>query len=78
MAVIGLISDAHGLSPPEAIRALSGSDVIIHAGDVSKPEILVSLRAIAPLVAVRGNVDKGAWAEALPDTVVAQAGGGLL
>ena len=76
--VVGLISDTHGLLRPEAVRALAGSDLIIHAGDVGAPEILDALRAMAPLVAVRGNVDKGAWASALPATAVADAGGTLI
>jgi putative phosphoesterase len=72
--VVGLISDTHGLLRDEALRALEGSDLIIHAGDVGKPEILEALKALAPLIAVRGNVDKGAWASALPVTAVAQGG----
>jgi uncharacterized protein len=69
---IGLISDTHGLLRDEALSALKGSDLIIHAGDVGKPEILDSLKALAPLVAVRGNIDYGNWAEALPPTAVAE------
>jgi len=72
--VAGIISDTHGLLRPEAVRALAGSDLIIHAGDVGKPEILDALKSIAPVVAVRGNIDKGAWAEALPATAVAEMG----
>jgi hypothetical protein len=72
--VVGLISDTHGLLRDEALRALDGCDLIVHAGDVGKPEILEALKALAPLVAVRGNIDKGAWASALPVTAVAQAG----
>jgi len=72
--VVGLISDTHGLLRDEALRALDGCDLILHAGDVGKPEILEALTSLAPLVAVRGNVDKGAWASALPVTAVAQAG----
>jgi len=56
--IVGLISDTHGLLRPEAVRALQGSDLIIHAGDVGKIEILDALRDIAPVVAVRGNVDR--------------------
>jgi putative phosphoesterase len=78
MPVVGLISDTHGLLRPEAVRALAGSDLIIHAGDVGAPEILDALRAVAPVVAVRGNVDKGALASALPATAVAGAGGTLI
>ena len=76
--VVGLISDTHGLLRPEAVRALAGSDLIIHAGDAGMPEILDALRAVAPVVAVRGNVDKGAWASALPATAVAEAGHTLI
>jgi uncharacterized protein len=63
---IGVISDTHGLLRPEAVEALKGCDRIIHAGDVGSPYILEQLRRVAPVVAVRGNVDKGGWAQALP------------
>jgi uncharacterized protein len=66
--LIGLISDTHGLLRPEALRALAGSSLIVHAGDVGKPEILDALRSIAPVVAVRGNVDTAPWAADLPET----------
>jgi len=72
-STIGLISDTHGLLRPEALRALEGCDLLIHAGDVGKPEILDDLRAIAPVVAVRGNIDKGDWASRLPLTAVVPA-----
>lgn len=75
---IGIISDTHGLLRPEAIEALQGVNMILHAGDAGKPEILASLQQIAPLYAVRGNVDKGAWAEALPLTKVVEVAGYLL
>jgi putative phosphoesterase len=71
---IGLISDTHGLLRPEAVRALRGCDEIVHAGDVGDPAILDELRRIAPVVAVRGNVDRGAWADALPETAVVEPG----
>jgi putative phosphoesterase len=71
---IGLISDTHGLLRPEALDGLKGSDLIIHAGDVGKPEIIDQLRAIAPVIAVRGNVDNGDWAAMLPTTAVVKAG----
>lgn len=71
---VGLISDTHGLLRPEAVVELGGSDLIIHAGDVGSPEILDELRAVAPTFAVRGNVDRGAWAESLPVTAVVEAG----
>jgi len=59
---------------PEALRALDGSDLIVHAGDVGKSEILDALRSLAPVVAVRGNIDRAAWASALPLTAAAKAG----
>jgi uncharacterized protein len=77
-AAIGLISDTHGLLRPEALDALQGSDLIIHAGDVGKPEIIDQLRALAPVVAVRGNIDKGDWASQLPETAVVEAGPALI
>jgi putative phosphoesterase len=72
--IVGLISDTHGLLRDETLRALAGSDLIIHAGDVGRPEILDALKSVAPVVAVRGNIDTGAWASALPVTAVAEAG----
>lgn len=75
---IGLISDTHGLLRPQAIEALRGSELIVHAGDVGKPEILIALREIAPVIAVRGNVDTSEWGRTLPETAVAQAGKVLL
>jgi putative phosphoesterase len=71
---IGLISDTHGLLRGEALRALRGSELIVHAGDVGKPEILDALRRLAPVVAVRGNVDTEEWARVLPVVAVADAG----
>jgi putative phosphoesterase len=70
---VGLISDTHGLLRPEALRELAGVDLIIHAGDVGKPEILDELEAIAPVIAVRGNIDKGDWALRLPLTAMVEA-----
>jgi putative phosphoesterase len=72
---IGLISDTHGLLRPEALQALRGSELIIHAGDVGDPIILKALANIAPVVAVRGNVDTEDWAKSLPETAVAEADG---
>lgn len=63
---VGVISDTHGLLRQDAIAALGGSDLIVHAGDVGRPEILDALRAIAPVWAVRGNVDTEPWAASLP------------
>ena len=71
---VGVISDTHGLLRPEAVVALSGSELILHAGDVGDLEILERLRNIASTVAVRGNVDTGAWASALPLTEVVEVG----
>src|SRR2546425_11978758 len=70
---IGLISDTHGLLRNEAVEALRGSELILHAGDVGKPEILEELRKIAPVVAVRGNADTEPCAQTLPETAVAEA-----
>ena len=62
---IGVISDTHGLLRPEALHALENSDLILHAGDVGSQEILDALSKLAPVIAVRGNCDHGAWAEKL-------------
>jgi putative phosphoesterase len=72
--LLGVISDTHGLMRPEAIAALRGSDLIIHAGDVGKPDVLDRLREIAPTFAIRGNVDGGAWADRLPPTDIVEVG----
>src|SRR5450432_3570215 len=71
---VGLISDTHGLMRERALAALRGSDLIVHAGDVGTGAVLEALRALAPVVAVRGNIDKGSWASGLPATAVAEAG----
>lgn len=73
-SIIGVISDTHGLVRPEARAALEGCELIVHAGDIGKPEVLEELSRIAPVVAVRGNSDRGAWAKALRKTEVVQAG----
>lgn len=65
--VVGVISDTHGLLRPEAVDALVGSSLILHAGDIGKPEVLQGLQAIAPTIAVRGNNDTGAWAAEIPE-----------
>ncbi|HEX4505525.1 MAG TPA: metallophosphoesterase family protein [Alphaproteobacteria bacterium] len=75
---IGLISDTHGLLRPEATAALAGSDFIVHAGDIGSPEVLEGLARIAPVTAIRGNVDRGDWAAGLPPTEVLDAGGTYL
>jgi uncharacterized protein len=68
MLRVGLISDTHGLLRPEASAFLRGCDHIIHAGDIGSQKVLQELTTIAPTTAVRGNNDKGAWAEALAET----------
>jgi putative phosphoesterase len=73
--VLGVISDTHGLVRPEAVKALEGTDMIIHAGDIGTPEVLAALHAIAPVIAVCGNNDKGDWAHALPETEVVEVEG---
>jgi hypothetical protein len=78
MTLIGLISDTHGLVRPEVAAALAGVCRIVHAGDIGKPEVLGALSAIAPVTAVRGNVDHGPWTAALPaDAAVSVNGHGI-
>ncbi|HEY7957506.1 MAG TPA: metallophosphoesterase family protein [Polyangia bacterium] len=72
---VGVISDTHGLVRPEALAALAGSDLILHAGDIGSAEVLAALGAIAPVTAVRGNNDRDAWADALPETESIEIGG---
>ena len=74
MIRVGLISDTHGLLRPQAVAALQGSDFIVHGGDIGDAGILDALAAIAPLTVVRGNNDREAWAEAIPETAVLQLG----
>lgn len=76
--VIGVISDTHGLLRPEALDALSGVELIVHAGDVGTAEVLSELSHIAPVYAVRGNVDRGDWARALPLSRVVEVGEALV
>ncbi|MBB1499458.1 metallophosphoesterase family protein [Paracoccus sp. MC1862] len=66
---IGVISDTHGLLRPEALEALEGVGHILHAGDIGDPNHLDALARIAPVTAIRGNIDRDPWAEALPETV---------
>jgi putative phosphoesterase len=73
--LIGVISDTHGLQRLEAVQALQGSELIIHAGGIGNPEILDGLRKIAPIAAIRGNVDHGIWAQGLPQTRTVEIGG---
>jgi putative phosphoesterase len=72
---VGLISDTHGVLRPQALAQLRGVDHIVHAGDVGDAAILARLAELAPVTAVRGNNDHGAWAEALPETATLRAGG---
>ena len=72
--LIGIISDTHGLVRPQALAALAGVDLILHAGDIGDQQVLDTLNTIARVVAVRGNNDKGDWAQALPDWDVVEIG----
>lgn len=72
--LIGVISDTHGLVRPEALKTLRGVDLIIHAGDIGKPQVLEALRSVAPVCAVRGNNDKEEWAQEIPETEVVEIG----
>jgi putative phosphoesterase len=78
MTRIGIISDTHGLLRPEAINQLAGTDHIIHAGDIGAPEMIEGLRKIAPITAIRGNIDAGEWAKDYPDTELVALGGQVL
>ena len=71
---IGLISDTHGLLRPEVLDFLRGSDHIVHGGDVCDAAVLEKLRAIAPVTAVRGNNDRGAWAAGLRESELVRLG----
>jgi len=71
---LGVISDTHGLLRPQAVSALQGCDLIIHAGDVGNAEVINGLSDIAPTFAIRGNVDKGTWAARLPPTNIVEVG----
>jgi putative phosphoesterase len=73
--IVGVISDTHGLLRVEAVEALRGSDRILHAGDIGAPEILEALAKIAPVTAIRGNVDTAPWARRLHATEVIEADG---
>lgn len=72
---VGVISDTHGLLRPEALALLKGSDQIIHAGDIGDPAILDKLAEIAPVTAVRGNVDRAAWSRSIPAANVLEVAG---
>jgi putative phosphoesterase len=73
--VIGVVSDTHGLLRPEALKYLVEVHSIIHAGDIGSPNVLEKLRALAPVTAVRGNNDKGTWAEAIPESLLLEVRG---
>jgi putative phosphoesterase len=73
--VVGVLSDTHGQLYPQVAKLLEGVDYIVHAGDVGSPEVLRALRLVAPVVAVRGNVDVGGWADALPSRAEIDLGG---
>ena len=72
---IGVISDTHGLLRPEAEQRLAGVAHIVHAGDIGRPDIIAGLRRIAPVIAIRGNVDTDHWAERYPNTKMVRLGG---
>ena len=76
--LVGVISDTHGLVRPQALAALHGSEHIIHAGDIGTPAVLEALSAVAPVTAIRGNNDREAWAQSLPDTTALEVGGAWL
>ena len=78
MKTVGVISDTHGLLRPEAMEVLEGLDLIVHAGDIGSPHIVDALREFAPLSAIRGNVDHGAWADEFPPTEIVEVDGLLL
>lgn len=72
---IGLISDTHGLLRPAAVKALAGSELIVHAGDIGGAHVIAALRELAPVIAIRGNNDTDAWALEFPETHTFEAGG---
>jgi len=76
--VIGVISDTHALLRAEALAYLRGCDIVVHAGDVGSPEVIEELATIAPIYAVRGNNDKGPWADSLPEVEMIEFGGKLI
>ena len=76
--LVGVISDTHGLVRPEAVAALRGVELIIHAGDIGSVEVLAALEAIAPVKAIRGNNDTAQWARGIPETEVIEVGGVLI
>lgn len=77
-STVGVISDTHGLLRAGALDELRGVDVIVHAGDIGDPEILRQLRQVAPVTAVRGNIDTAEWSRSLPEREVLEIGGASL
>jgi uncharacterized protein len=73
--MVGVISDTHGLLRAEALTRLRGANAIVHAGDIGNPEILTQLRQVAPVTAVKGNIDTATWSKELPETDVLEIGG---
>ena len=78
MKTLGVISDTHGLLRPEAVEVLAGVDLIVHAGDIGSPQIIDALRELAPVSAIRGNVDRGVWADEFSATEIVEVDGLLL
>lgn len=78
MTIIGIISDTHNLLRSEAVNALKGSEIIIHAGDIGSSEIINRLQKIAPVYAIRGNIDGLLWENSLPTTDLIETSGKLL
>jgi putative phosphoesterase len=72
MKTVGVISDTHGLLRAEVLEVLAGVDLIVHAGDIGSPQIIDALRNLAPVVAIRGNVDRGTWADEFPETEIVE------
>jgi len=72
---VGLVSDTHGLIRPEALAALQGSDLIVHGGDIGSMEVIRALERVAPVRAIRGNIDIGAWADDFPGEEMVDIGG---
>jgi putative phosphoesterase len=76
--LVGVVSDTHGILRPGLIKAFEGVDLIIHAGDIDQPRVLEWLKEMAPVIAVRGNMDRGKWADTLPVTEIVEIGEVLL
>jgi len=78
LMIIGVIADTHGVVRPEVVELFRGVSLVIHAGDIGTSDVLNALGEVAPVRAVRGNVDKGTWTEALPETDVVECAGSLI